>query len=224
MIRLTRWTQPDAGKANLNAWRLRQLSMISKLVEKLRNPDYRKAFVASQININVPFQIRALLKARGKTQEWLATKTGMRQPRISGLMTPGKTRPNIETLRRIAEAFDCGLVVRFAPFSELAKWSDEFDPEQFNVPMFADDPGFVERKPIATQTTSTTLDELAYTERNIYGIVAAPAPRQLGEPSRTDFAFLVSAKNSDVVDISLYRNADKLREIDKGYYGEPKRA
>jgi transcriptional regulator with XRE-family HTH domain len=119
----------------------------------MRDPEYRKAFVASQINFGIPFQIRALLKKRGKTQEWLAEMTGMLQPRISGLMSPGKTRPNIETLRRLAEAFDCGLAVRFVPFSELARWSDEFDPETFNVPDFADDLGFIERKTVARDQT-----------------------------------------------------------------------
>src|SRR5580698_1488306 len=111
--------------------------MTSKIDEKLNDQSYRQAFVASQINIGIPFQIRALLKSRpGWTQATLAEKAAMRQPSISGLLTPGKTRPNIETLRRIAEAFDCGLIVRFAPFSELAKWSEEFDPESFNVPSF----------------------------------------------------------------------------------------
>lgn len=128
------------------------MSMISKLREKLRDPEYRKAFVASQINVGIPFQLRALLKSRGKTQEWLAEKTGMLQPRISGLMTPGRTRPNIETLRRLAEAFDCGLTVRFVPFSELARWSNAFDPDSFAVPKFSDDTGFdVERKPMRSE-------------------------------------------------------------------------
>jgi transcriptional regulator with XRE-family HTH domain len=122
--------------------------MTYKVVEKLKDPEYRKAFVAAQINVAIPFQIRALLRSRpGWTQATLAEKTGMRQPSISGLLTPGKTRPNIETLRRIAEAFDCGLMVRFAPFSELAKWSETFDPETFNVPSFDNDPGFVDDKP-----------------------------------------------------------------------------
>ncbi|HSR08644.1 MAG TPA: helix-turn-helix transcriptional regulator [Bryobacteraceae bacterium] len=122
------------------------MSTISKIAEKLKDLAYRKAYIASQINIGIPFQIRALMKARGWTQETLAEKTGMLQPRISGLMKPGKTRPNIETLRRVAEAFDCALVVRFAPFSELARWAEDFDPDSFNVPSFNDDVGFVERK------------------------------------------------------------------------------
>ena len=118
--------------------------MISKIVGKLRDHAYRSAFVASQINIGIPFQIKALMKTRGWTQEKLAERTGMLQPRISAILKPGKVRPNIETLRRIAEAFDCGLLVRFAPFSELARWSDSFDPEQFNVPAFDNDLGFKE--------------------------------------------------------------------------------
>jgi len=120
--------------------------MTSKALDKLRDPEYRKAFVASQINFGIPFQIRAMLKARpGWTQRTLADKTDMLQPRISGLMTPGKTRPNIETLRRVAEAFDCGLVVRFAPFSELLGWSKDFDPESFNVPGFETELADLER-------------------------------------------------------------------------------
>ncbi|HLY18357.1 MAG TPA: helix-turn-helix transcriptional regulator [Bryobacteraceae bacterium] len=111
----------------------------NQIVDKLHTPEYRAAFVASQINIGIPFQLRALLKTRGKTQEWLAERAGMRQPRISGLLSPGKTRPNIETLRRLAEAFDCGLAVRFVPFSELVSWSESFDPESFTVPGFDDE-------------------------------------------------------------------------------------
>ena len=110
--------------------------MISKSWEKLREPEYRKAFVEAQLSVNLPFQIRALLKERGWTQEDLAKKTGMLQPRISGLLSPGRTRPNIETLRRLASAFDCAVAVRFVPFSELLRWSDGFDPETFSVPSF----------------------------------------------------------------------------------------
>ncbi len=110
--------------------------MISKIVRKLRDPEYRKAFVASQINIGIPFQLRAMLKARDWTQEKLAERTGMLQPRISAILKPGKVRLNIETLRRLAEAFDCALLVRFAPFSELVDWSDKFNPDTFVVPAF----------------------------------------------------------------------------------------
>lgn len=128
--------------------------MISSLWEKMKDPEYRRAFVASLINVGLPFQIRALLKSRqGWTQATLSERTGMMQPRVSGLMTPGRTRPNIETLRRVAEAFDCGLMVRFVPFSELARWSEGFDPESFSVPCFENDAGFIDRKGPSSATT-----------------------------------------------------------------------
>jgi len=136
--------------------------MTSKIEGKFRDHAYRTAFVASQINIGIPFQIKALMKTRGWTQEKLAERTGMLQPRISAILKPGKVRPNIETLRRLAEAFDCGLLVRFAPFSELACWSDSFDPERFDVPAFEDDPGFKEsEKAMAVRAHSARLTGLA---------------------------------------------------------------
>lgn len=113
-----------------------QFHTTNRTFERLKDAEYRSAFVASQINIGIPFQIRALLKSRDWTQGELAERAGMLQPRISALLTPGKVRPNIETLRRIAEAFDCGLQIRFVPFSELVRWSDEFDPENFSIPTF----------------------------------------------------------------------------------------
>lgn len=155
------------------------MNTIYRTAEKLRDPQYRKAFVASQINFGIPFQVRALLKRRGQTQEWLAAKAGMLQPRISGLMTPGKTRPNIETLRRLAEAFDCGLVIRFVSFSELARWSACFDPEDFDVPEFEKDLGFIERKmpEVATTSTPVVAGASVETERYPYRCGAVPTAK-----------------------------------------------
>lgn len=143
--------------------------MTSKLAEKLQDPAYRTAFVSSQINVAIPFQIRALMKARGWTQEQFAQRAGMLQPRISAILKPGKVRPNIETLRRIAETFDCGLLVRFASFSELAQWSDSFDPERFNIPSFADDP-FFKQAAMAEAERPTGLTGLANARSGDYGV------------------------------------------------------
>jgi transcriptional regulator with XRE-family HTH domain len=159
--------------------------MISRTVDKLRDPEYRKAFVLSQINVGIPFQIRALMKSRGWTQAQLAEKTHMLQPRISELVSPGKTRPNVETLRRIAQAFDCALIVKLAPFSELVRWSEEFDPESFNVPTFTDDPGFIERKPQAKApfsqrpTQPSLEDAQRFPVTNLGIMLARPAPQSL---------------------------------------------
>ena len=63
----------------------------------------------------------------------------MKQPRISAIEQPGGRRLNLETLRRLASAFDCALIVHFAPFSKLVDWARNFSPDEFQVPSFADD-------------------------------------------------------------------------------------
>jgi DNA-binding Xre family transcriptional regulator len=89
--------------------------------EKLQSKAYHDAFVASQISIGLPFQIYALRIQREWTQQQLAEKTGMLQPRISAMERPGGSKLNLDTLRRSASAFDVALVVRFVPFSELVE-------------------------------------------------------------------------------------------------------
>lgn len=106
-------------------------------MERLRkSKPNRAAFVASQINVGIPFQIRALRKRRNWDQKKLAREAGMLQPRISAMEKPGYGSLTIETLKRLADAFDVALVVRFAPFSDLLRWDDRFSPDDFNVPSF----------------------------------------------------------------------------------------
>lgn len=128
------------------------MNTIFKLIQKLRDPDYRKSFVQSQIGVGIPFQLRGLMKARGWKQDDLVRRTGMLQPRVSAMLKPGKTKFTLETLRRLAEAFDVGLMVKFVPFSELAYWSDSFNPDRFNVPQFAEDPGIISEEARLAET------------------------------------------------------------------------
>ena len=97
---------------------------------------YRDAFVASQINVGLPFQIRTLRKQRNLNQQELATLAGMLQPRISAMEQVGGGQLNLDTLRKLAAAFDVGLLVKFVAFSDLIKWSNDFSPDDFSVPSF----------------------------------------------------------------------------------------
>ena len=111
----------------------------SSRARAMNNKAYRHGMVNAQIEIDLPFQIRALRKQRGWTQPELAAKAGMKQSRISNIEKPGATRFTLETLRRLAEAFDVALVVRFAPFGELVAWSERFSPDEFAVLSFGDE-------------------------------------------------------------------------------------
>jgi transcriptional regulator with XRE-family HTH domain len=122
------------------------VSTKSKLIQKLRKrKDYREAFVASQISTGIPFQIRALRKAQNWSQEKLAEATQMLQPRICAMEQAGYGDFTLNTLKKLAAAFDVGLVVRFAPFGEMVNWVDAFSPDTFNVPSSKEDPVLCQR-------------------------------------------------------------------------------
>jgi transcriptional regulator with XRE-family HTH domain len=99
------------------------LNSIKHLIERLkRGPNDRAQFVDSHVNKGIAYQIRALRDRQGLSQQELAKLTGMNQNAISRLESPNRGRPTISTLKRLAEALDVALVVRFAPFSNFAKW------------------------------------------------------------------------------------------------------
>ncbi len=108
----------------------------SSLVNELRDRDYRAEYVASQISVGLPFQVRALRKARNWTQAQLAKVARMAQPRIAEIESPGERKLNLETLLRLATAFDVALEVRFVPFSGFIDRNEKFDPNRYEVPTF----------------------------------------------------------------------------------------
>lgn len=87
----------------------------------------------------LPFQVRGLRKDRGLSQGELAALVGMAQPRISEIEKPGERSLNIDTLLRIASGLDVALQIRFVPFGELVSWSENFDPDNFQIPSFDDE-------------------------------------------------------------------------------------
>jgi transcriptional regulator with XRE-family HTH domain len=65
-------------------------------------------------------QIQALREHRDWTQEQLGTAAeGMKQTQVSRLENPDYSGGTIKSLKRLANAFDLGLIVRFVKFSEF---------------------------------------------------------------------------------------------------------
>lgn len=109
------------------------------LWRKLQGKKYRHSFVSSQIGANVAAQIASTRVARGWTQKELAARAKMSQVRISVLEDPNYENFSIKTLKRLAEAFDTALILKFAPFSEMLGWLTTVRPEQLAVPRFEED-------------------------------------------------------------------------------------
>jgi transcriptional regulator with XRE-family HTH domain len=118
----------------------------SLLAGELRSKEYRDAFVASQIRVGLPMQCRALRESRDWTQPQLAEAASMSQPRISEIERPGERNLNLETLLRLASAFDVALQVRFVPFSQFVDDDDQLDLANFYVSPFEEDLAGVEKR------------------------------------------------------------------------------
>jgi len=101
---------------------LQSTNLTSKegLIRRLRKGrDARTRFVESHLDKKLAFQIRSL---RGdSSQEKVEELTGIKQQAISRLENPSYGKATLTTLKKIAAAFDVGLLVEFVPFSQLIK-------------------------------------------------------------------------------------------------------
>ncbi|MBW7957195.1 MAG: helix-turn-helix transcriptional regulator [Deltaproteobacteria bacterium] len=115
-----------------------------KLISRLKDKEYRDAFVSEHIDTGVPFQIKALRNQRHWTQHDLAERTGMAQTRISVLEDPNYNRITLKTLKKLASAFDVGLIVRFVSLGELVEWELNLSPDSLKAFSFEQDQYFSE--------------------------------------------------------------------------------
>ena len=84
-----------------------------------RSKKAREAFVAEQMGSTVAAQIYTLRSVNHMTQKKLAEAINSVQTRIPVLEDPSYQNYSVQTLLKIAAAFDVGLVVRFVPFKQL---------------------------------------------------------------------------------------------------------
>src|SRR5712691_11808900 len=117
------------------------MSMTSKLWQKFaRSKKYREEFVAAQVKRGIPFQARALLKAReGWTQETLAEKAGLTQGVVSRALNPNYGNLTLNTIIRIAAGFDVAFIGKFVPFSELETWFTNLSENSAQVTSFEEE-------------------------------------------------------------------------------------
>ena len=137
------------------------MSVISKLrlIAKLRNKDYRDAYVEEKVATSLPFQIRALREqsARQWSQAELGRRAEMRQNAISRLEDAESGTPSISTLLRLARAFDVALLVKFVPFSKLLSEFSDLSFEALSVPSFDEELPQLEQAAIQSRTGFVTV-------------------------------------------------------------------
>jgi transcriptional regulator with XRE-family HTH domain len=122
-----------------------------------KSKKYREAFAFSLFKRMVPFQIRALRKQRGWSQEQLATSATLTQGVISRAEDPDYGNLTINTIRRIAAGFDVAFIVKFVPFSELDRWFLDLTEQSVQVRSFQE-----ENDAVAMETPATTQESVEY--------------------------------------------------------------
>lgn len=122
----------------------------TQLFKSFMDKEKRDLFVSQNIGTTISAQLFSMREKKDWTQEELAQKTEMAQARISVLENPNYENFSIKTLKRLASAFDVGLMVRFVSFGELAEWVSNLSPEDLAVPDFEHESRLQETKTITT--------------------------------------------------------------------------
>jgi len=104
--------------------------------DEFKDREYRDYFVEDNIRNGIAFQIRAIRKRQGLSQQELAVKMDKAQNVISRLEDPDYGKLTLKTLLSLAKAFDVGLLVKFVSFSELMDSIRDVSEKALAVPSF----------------------------------------------------------------------------------------
>ena len=96
---------------------------------KWRNTEYRRAYMEAAVEQGIAWQIKINRERSQLGQSQLGEMIGTSQPGVSRLEDPSYGRHSLDTLMKIANAFDCALQVKFVPYSKLARESHDLAPE-----------------------------------------------------------------------------------------------
>jgi transcriptional regulator with XRE-family HTH domain len=127
-------------------------SLREELIENKDDKEYRHGYADENLNATIATQIKVLREQREWKQEDLAKEAGMKQPMISRYENVNYSSWSINTLKKLAAAFDVYLDVRFQSFQTLVEIAENFGRETLEVPPFTEDPFFHE----VPQSTSIT--------------------------------------------------------------------
>lgn len=145
------------------------MSVISRVKQlaKLRRKPYRDAYVEEHVKTSLPFQIRALREQREWSQKQLGDKMGMRQGAVSRLEKADYGKLSVNTLLRLASAFDVALLIKFAPFRKLLDEFEDLSTEALQVPSFDEEAVSLEEFANAAAIPVRTTWHAVWTQREL---------------------------------------------------------
>lgn len=92
-----------------------------KFRDEWADQEYRQAYMEAAVEQGIAWQIKINREARKISQSAMAALLGTRQSAVSRLEDPEYGAHSLDTLKKIANIFDCALLVRLVPYSVLAR-------------------------------------------------------------------------------------------------------
>lgn len=104
------------------------------------DPEARRQYAEELLDSYIALQIKTLRLERGWTQRELADRAGKRQSQISAMEQTDFSSWKVSTLRKLADAFDLALVVRFESFGNFLHEALDVSRSALERPSYEDDP------------------------------------------------------------------------------------
>ena len=197
-----------------------------QLIDSRDDRNYRHAYADESLNISIATQIKVLREQRNLRQRDLAGLAGMKQSMISRYENVNYSCWSINTLRKLAEAFDVVLDVRFRSFRDLVILTQGFSRETLEVNSFSNDPYFSEAyqaqqvptsmvQPKLTKDAAETALSILNTDyTQIYGTTLPPNANRLYGVATINLEGGTNAQKEEI-------DIPPLRNFYPGVYREP---
>ena len=98
--------------------------------------EYRQIYSTAAVEQGLAYQIRINRELRGMTQKDLAKALKTKQSAVSRLEDPDYGSHSLKILKKVADLFDCALIVKFSGFSKLARESQSLSEEHLFAPSY----------------------------------------------------------------------------------------
>lgn len=135
-----------------------------RLWNRFKGYEYRHSYIESFLNSLISAQIRSIRERENLSQQELAEKIGTTQPAVSRIENPDYSRWSINTLRKLARAFDMALSIKFISFGDSLNDIEGFGEDRLLRPSFHQDSVFQEEPEVqvldfpGTKRLPTTAD------------------------------------------------------------------
>lgn len=98
----------------------------------------RQAYMVACVEQDIAWQVRINRERRGWSQTKLAKLIGTKQSAVARIEDPAYGKHSLATLTKIAEAFDCALLLRLVDYTKFADETEGLSEEALFVRSFGD--------------------------------------------------------------------------------------